>query len=349
LLHHGFGRMGIDPLTADYPARFGKYARDVARRYPGLDAFLPVNEPLTTARFGGLYGWWPPYGRDDTIFVRLLVAQCLAFREAAQAIRRERPDATIIVSEDAGRTYGTPEVAAAVEHGNHRRWLTFDLLTGRVDRGHPLWAYLRSVPDVQRGLDILAAEPASPDVLGLNYYITSDRFLDHRLERYPADARGGDGALAYADVELVRVASPELSGFSGAIREAWARYGRPIALTEVQLAADPPDQVAWWVEAWRAAEDAARDGIAIQGVTTWAAFGAWEWRHLLRRRTGSYEAGAFDSRDGAPRAGALASAVARTAAVRDPGAAGVGWWRRPERVLYGPEASREPRPSDRAA
>jgi dTDP-4-dehydrorhamnose reductase len=266
----------------------------------------------------------------------LIVAECLAFRAASQAIRRERPGATIIVTEDAGRIFGTPEVAAAVGHANARRWLTFDLLNGRVDRAHPLWGYLSAVEEVRRGLDVLAADPAPPDILGLNYYITSDRFLDHRLDRYPLVSHGGDGTVPFADVELVRVAGRDVVGFRDPIQETWDRYRCPIALTEVQLAGDPVDQVAWWGEAWNAAADAASRGIPIHGVTAWAAFGSWEWRHLLRRRTGSYESGCFDSREGVPRAGALADAVARTAATGELGDVAVGWWRRADRVLYGP-------------
>ena len=335
LLHHGFGPIGTDPLDPEYPGRFASYAAEVAERFPWVDAFVPVNEPLTTARFGGLYGWWPPYARDHPTFIRLLISQCLAFRAASKALRTVRSDVSIIVTEDAGRTYGTDAVAAAVEHDDLRRWLTFDLLTGKVDRRHRLRSYLAEAgPEISYALDDLAADPEPPDVLGLNRYITSDRFLDHRVDLYPAAFRGGGGGLTYADVEAVRVRDHEPASFIDAIRETWHRYGRAMALTEVQLAGAPHDQIAWWSEAWHDARRAHDEGIPVRAVTAWALFGSWEWDSVLRRPRGRYEVGCFDTRDGAVRAAPLAAAVARTVMRGDPGDGEPGWWRTPRRVAY---------------
>jgi dTDP-4-dehydrorhamnose reductase len=334
LLHHGFGPSGIDPLAADYPERFAGYAVEVARRFPWVDTFLPVNEPLTTARFGALYGWWEPHTRDHATFIRLLLAQCLAMRAATRALRRFRPDVTIIANEDLGTTSGTPEVRSAVRFDNERRWLTFDLLTGRVAVGHPMWDYLSSAPDVAAQLAILNADPDPPDVLGINHYVTSDRFLDHRMNLYPNATHGGDGRLSYADVESVRVDGAVVTGFEPVIDEAWSRYRKTLALTEVQLAGEPTDQVAWWREGWRAATGASRCGIPIAGVTAWGLFGSQGWDDLLRSPGGTYEPGCFDVRVEPPALTAFGAAVARTTERRSTESGTEGWWRRDERVLY---------------
>ena len=47
--------------------------RAVAERYPWVEHYTPVNEPLTTARFSGLYGHWYPHARDDGAFLRALL------------------------------------------------------------------------------------------------------------------------------------------------------------------------------------------------------------------------------------------------------------------------------------
>src|SRR4051812_3179163 len=39
---------------------FAKSAGAVAARSPGVEFYTPINEPLTTARFSGLYGCWFP-------------------------------------------------------------------------------------------------------------------------------------------------------------------------------------------------------------------------------------------------------------------------------------------------
>ena len=337
LLHHGSGPSGSTLVDPDFPSRFAAYAATVARRLSGVTEFLPINEPLTTARFAGLYGWWQPHARDHRMFVRMLLNQVLAIRAAARVIRAERPGATIVVNEDVGRTRGTRPVRAAVRFDNARRWLTFDLLTGRVDPAHSLWPYLAEEPAHRATLDSLRRDPEPPDILGLDYYVTSDRFLDHRLERYPPAAHGGDGRLRYADVELVRAHPAGIGGFRRAIAEAWARYGLPLALTEVHLAGEEQDQVAWWVEAWRAAEEARRGGIPVRAVTAWAALGTSGWSSLLGGSDLRYEPGAFDLRARPPRLTASGRAIARVALGRPPAVQGRGWWRRADRLTFGPE------------
>jgi dTDP-4-dehydrorhamnose reductase len=337
LVHHGFGPPAMDPLDADWPRRFGAYAGEVAARFPQVDAWLPINEPLTTARFGALYGWWAPYARDDDTFVRLLLAQAEAWLHAARAIRRVNPQATLIVNEDVGRTFGTRECGPAVAHYNERRWLTFDLLTGRIDRSHPLWGYLTARPAHRRRLDLLAAEPEPPGLLGVDHYVTSERYLDHRLDRFPDAIDGSVGASGYVDVELARVSGFAVDGFARSIEDTWRRYGLPIALTEVQLAGEQPDQLAWWAEAWRAAVEARGSGIPVTAVTAWSTFGAYDWSSVLRQPCGAYEPGCYDTSDPSVMATALADLVAATAAGIDPDT-GPGWWRGEHRILYESEA-----------
>jgi dTDP-4-dehydrorhamnose reductase len=51
-----------------FPKSSHEFARAVAQRYPWVDSYTPVNEPLTTARFSGMYGHWYPPGRDGFTF-----------------------------------------------------------------------------------------------------------------------------------------------------------------------------------------------------------------------------------------------------------------------------------------
>jgi len=346
LLHHGYGPSDVGPVDAAWPAAFGRYAAAAARRLPAR-TWLPINEPLTTARFGGLYGWWPPYRRDPDAFADVLIAQALAFLEASHAIRAAQSGATIVVNEDLGRTFGSPALRDVVAAHNDRRWLTFDLLTGRVDRSHRFWPALAGNRARRHALDRLRRESDPPDILGIDHYVTSDRFLDDGLDRYPPWTHAEDGARHYADVELVRVAGHRVDGFRRAIRETWDRYGIPVALTEVQLAGEPTDQVAWWLEAWSAAAAASAAGVPVRGVTAWATFGSFDWATILRAPCGSYEPGCFDVRGGEPLRTALGDIVAATATGARPDPA-PGWWRRDERVLYRPGDPADKRPATAA-
>ena len=142
LLHHGSGPAYTDLLDPDFPAKLADYAARVAERYPWIDMWTPVNEPLTTARFSGLYGHWYPHRRDESAFLRALANECAGTLEAMAAIRAVRPDALLVQTEDLGKTFATPPLRHQAEHENKRRWLSFDLLCGRVDSRHPFWPRL---------------------------------------------------------------------------------------------------------------------------------------------------------------------------------------------------------------
>ena len=143
LLHHGFGPRWVDARAPEFPEQLAHYARMVAERYPWVDAYTPINEPLTTARFSGLYGHWYPHARDSATFARLFVSQLSATARAMREIRRVNPDAQLVQTEDLGKVAGTAALAAQCEFENERRWLTWDILCGRMTREHACWNYLR--------------------------------------------------------------------------------------------------------------------------------------------------------------------------------------------------------------
>ena len=128
LLHHGSGPHYTSLIADD----FATYAAAVAQRYPAVTDWTPINEPLTTTRFSALYGVWYPHARDERLFWIALLNQIDGIRGAMRAIRRVNPAARLIPTEDLGRYYSTPQLAAKAEHMNDRCWMTGDLLTGKV-------------------------------------------------------------------------------------------------------------------------------------------------------------------------------------------------------------------------
>lgn len=336
LVHHGSGPRDTSLLDPAFPEKLAVYARAVAERYPWLEDYTPVNEPLTTARFSALYGCWYPHARDPLSWARALLNQVRGVILAMRAIRAVNPAARLIQTDDLGKTHSTPRLAYQAAFENERRWLTWDLLLGRVDRHHPLWVRFRSIGIEERELDVFLAEPCPPDVIGVNHYLTSERFLDDRLNRYPVHTHGGNERQAYADLEAVRVCA-EVTGPRGLLLEAWERYQLPIAVTEAHLLCTREEQMRWLLEVWRAAHDARQAGADVQAVTVWSLLGAYDWNSLLVRNDDFYEPGVFDVRGPEPRPTALAWLVRELAAGREPVHPVLdtpGWWRRPQRLLY---------------
>jgi dTDP-4-dehydrorhamnose reductase len=305
LVHHGSGPRHTHLLDDGFAPGLADHAGAVAARYPWIEDWTPVNEPLTTARFSALYGHWYPHATDERAFWLALLNQIDATRLAMAAIRRVTPTARLIATDDLGKTVATAPLAAQAEHDNQRRWAGWDLLFGRVDRHHPLFDPLDRLGLGDR-LRRIADDPCPPDIVGVNHYLTSDRFLDHRLDRYPEHLHGSNGCEAYADTEAVRVLDPSPAGMAGALREAWARYRTPIALTEVHNGSTREEQLRWAAEAWDAAVALRAEGADVRAVTAWALLGSHGWDTLLTG-DGTYETGVFDVGDGTPRPTALAA------------------------------------------
>lgn len=337
LLHHGSGPRYTSLLDPELPHKLAALARAVAERYPWIDAYTPINEPLTTARFSGLYGHWYPHRRDPRSFVTALLLQCRAIARSMRAIREVSPGAALVQTEDLGQTRSTPALAYQAAFENERRWLTYDLLCGRVDRQHPLWGYLLWAGANEADLEDLQENACPPDVIGINHYVTSERFLDERLDRYPPVTHGGNGRDCYADVEAVRVCADGLVGARSLLNQAWARYRRPVAMTEVHIGCSPEEQIRWLLSSWDAARAAREDGASVIAVTSWALFGSYDWCSLVTRPDGHYEPGAFDVQDGAPRPTVVADVIrelSRGARPSHPALEHLGWWSRDARLLY---------------
>lgn len=333
LIHHGSGPAGTSLIDPEFPLRFAAFAALVAERYPMIGDWTPVNEPLTTARFSALYGIWYPHARDERLFWVALLNQIDATRLAMRAIRAVVPNARLIQTEDLGRTYATPGLFRQAAFDNQRRWMTWDLLCGMVGPEHPLWSRLCRY-GLRSRLEAIVADPSPPDIVGINHYLTSDRLLDQQIVAYPDEEPGGNGAQAYCDVSAIRVLKPAPGGLRRAVAEAWARYRRPIALTEVHNGCTREEQVRWFDHAWQLALQARADGIDLRAVTAWALFGNSGWSTLLTR-TSPYEPGLFDVSSGMLRQTALGAAV-REPSARADRTAGSGWWERDSRLLYRP-------------
>jgi dTDP-4-dehydrorhamnose reductase len=344
LLHHGSGPHYTSLVNPNFVDLFSEYAAAVARRYPWVEYYTPVNEPLTTARFSGLYGHWYPHGKDGETFARALLTQCKATVKAMQNIRAVNPEAKLIQTEDLGKTLSTPLLAYQAALENERRWLSLDLLCGKLTEDRPMWKYLLSFGISKSELYWFIDNPCPPDIIGINHYLTSERFLDERLERYPSNTHGGNEKHSYADIEAVRVLMPGIAGPQVLIKEAWDRYKRPIAITEAHLSCTREEQMRWLKQLWESAQFLKKEGADVRAVTVWSLLGSFNWDSLVTCDADFYEPGVFDVRSVTPRPTALALMIKSYAQGYDychPVLENVGWWRRSSRLLYPPVRSRQ--------
>lgn len=337
LVHHGSGPKYADITSQEFPVALSRFASAVATRFPWISYYTPVNEPLTTARFSGLYGLWYPHKRNDKSFVRILINEMKGIVLSMREIRKVNPDARLVQTEDLARIYSTPFMRYQAVFENHRRWLTFDILTGALRPGHPLWSYFKKYVQSEADLHFFMDNPCPPDLIGFDYYPTSERFLDENVEKYPIEKHGHNHRHRYADVEAIRVRLDEPSGISVLLKEAWDRYRIPMSLTEIHINCDYDNQIRWFGEIRNDCIRLARQGVEIVGLTTWAMLGSYGWNRLLTEAHGDYESGAFDISSGTPLRTPLGDYIARLASdphYEHPALREKGWWHDESRFLF---------------
>jgi dTDP-4-dehydrorhamnose reductase len=326
LLHHGSGPTYTDLLDPHFPALFAGYAEAVARAFPWVRRWTPINEPLTTARFSTLYGVWYPNLRDDRAFGRAMLHQTVAQQRAMARIRAVIPDAQLVLTEDLQRfTAADDGVRGYADFLRERMYLSVELLAGRVGPEHPLDAYLRERCGLTRAeLDAMRAGATAPDLVAWNHYPHSERYVCTR-----ADDGIGDVPAVYVADEPAPRAAPLL-------RAAAERLRLPLALGEVHVHAPADERVRWLAQHVEDACTLRAQGVDVRAVGAWAAFGMIDWHSLLCADAGVHEDGvfAFAGPGETPRPTSVAHALTTLARGGTIDAGGVrGWWERPDRSV----------------
>ena len=293
-LHHGSGPLYMDLLHPEFPEMLADYAGEFAKRYPWIEEYTPINEILTTARFSCLYGHWYPHHNNDLSFLRAVFGQCKATVLAMREIRKIIPNAKLIQPEDIGHCQSTEKLIYQRDFENERRWLAWDILCGKFDNSHPLYGYAISSGITQEQVQWALLNTCEPDILGINHYLLSNRFLDERLALYPVNFHGGNGIHQYADVGVLDTGQAELPSPLEIIDDTWERYHLPLAITEVHTRGHREEQMRWFYQMWNAVKKSKQKGIAIKAITAWSLLGSFDWHSLCTKNEMFYEPGVFE-------------------------------------------------------
>lgn len=282
----------------DYPARVAEYSARVAERYAGLGVmdYTPVNEPMIHALFSGEYAYWPPYlsGPDGLSFMVLQLAR--GFVRAQRAMQEVLGDDAVFVHVDAGMRYvgdtDAPEHRELATRLREQVFLVEDLVTGRVDAGHPLAPFLLAHGWREDDLEWFRSDPIQPTVMGVNYYPR------HSTEVFEVGVRHAGG---FRDPRPTR--DDGADGLEELLRAAAVRYGAPVMLTETCVTDTVAARIDWLDASVARARELRSAGIDLVGYTWWPLFDMYEWtyrhsdspREAHRLTMGLWE---LDERDG---------------------------------------------------
>jgi beta-glucosidase/6-phospho-beta-glucosidase/beta-galactosidase/glycosyltransferase involved in cell wall biosynthesis len=263
----------------EFPEALESFTTALVERYRGsIDVWCPFNEPLVSALFSGDFGFWPPHARKWRGYMPVLSRIVQAVSRGIRAIRHAHPEATVLLC-DAAEAYKSrhKDLQTEVQRRNLRRFLVMDLLTGRVDRHHPLYEWVTSYGMSELDLDWFRANPQAPDVLGLDYYSHSDWQLDI--------VPGGSIRQHRADNPI---------GLYGVASSYWQRYGIPMMLTETSIEGQQINREIWLETNVEHIRRLREEGVAMLGLMWWPMLDQIDWDGALTHRIGKiHQVGLF--------------------------------------------------------
>ncbi len=265
LMHFGVPDWIGNFQNPELPKHFAEYARAVARRYPWVRHYTPVNEMYVTARISAKDGLWNEQLRTDQGFVTALKHVVAANILASHAIAEVRPDAIIVPSESAEYIHeGRLAPSDKTAEFNAHRFLSLDLLYARpFDAETRAYAFDNGLSPAEYAW-FMRTPRAGHQVLGIDYYGRNEHMVTATGRRIPVE---------------------DVLGFYVLGREYYERYRHPIMHTETNvLQAD--DAPGWLWKQWFNVLRLRADGIPVLGFTWYSLTDQVDWDVALARRRG---------------------------------------------------------------
>lgn len=274
LLHFGVPDWLGNFQNPELPVHFAAYVEAVARRYPWVRYYTPVNEIYVTAKASARDGLWNEQLKSETGFVTALKHATAANILACHAIARARPDAIIVQSESAeylhdARATPRPEITLQ----NRLRFLAFDLLYS-VQPDADVCLYL-----MDNGLTrneyhwFMAGEPPGHQIMGNDYYGRNEKIVKP------------DGSICTAE---------DVLGWSQITRGYYERYRKPVFHTETNVF-DPEQAPTWLWKQWMNVLRMRHEGVPVVGFTWYSLTDQIDWDIQLAEKRGTVNAcGLYD-------------------------------------------------------
>ena len=274
LLHFGVPDWIGDFQNPELPVLFAEYAEVVAKRYPWIRYYTPVNEIYVTAKLSAKDGAWNEQLKTDRSFVTALKHCVAASILATHAIARQRPDCIIIQSESAEylhEGYASPSREIALI--NKQRLVSLDLLYA-----HPpdadVFIYLSDNGLTREEYEwFMKGEPPGYQVMGNDYYGKNEKII-----------------LPSGEV----IETQDVLGWYQITKEYYDRYRKPTMHTETNHL-DPEQGPTWLWKQWINILRIRKMGVPVLGFTWYSLTDQIDWDTALAEKNGTVNAcGLYD-------------------------------------------------------
>jgi beta-glucosidase/6-phospho-beta-glucosidase/beta-galactosidase len=274
LMHFGVPDWLENFQNPDLVVHFADYCEEVAKRYPWVRYYTPVNEIYVTARSSGKDGVWNEQLKSDKGFVTALKHCTAASIMGTQQIAKHRPDCVIVQSESAEFIHELrAERTPAVQLENKLRFASLDLLYARHPEGEVV-NYLYDNGMTRKEYDwFMAGEPPGYQVMGNDYYGRNEKIM-----------------LPNGEI----CTSMDVLGWASITHDYYQRYKKPVMHTETNVfEAELASTWLWkqWVNILRLR----KEGVPVLGFTWYSLIDQLDWDTGLAEKNGTVNAcGLFD-------------------------------------------------------
>jgi beta-glucosidase len=220
---------------------FNRFVEKVATEYgKSLTYVITLNEPNVYAAFGYLTGVWPPQEKNLFTMSKVYYMLTKAHKKAYKTLKKSNPGIQI------GIAAQLANIQAKRPHN------FFDQTSTKLMRYFWNWWFLQRIKRNQ-------------DFVGVNYYFTDyyTGLLQRKNPKVPLNDMGW-----YMEPE----------GLYPLLLRTWARFKKPILVSETGTADANDEYRHWWIEETIVAmQKAISEGVDIRGYFYWSLLDNFEW------------------------------------------------------------------------
>ena len=274
LLHFGLPDWLGNFQNPELPVHFADYAAEVAKRYPWIRYYTPVNEIYVTAKKSAKEGVWNEQLKDDKAFVNALKHCVAASILATHRIVQQCPNAIVVQSESAEYIHeAKSDQSSEVKLLNKQRLLSFDLLYA-VPPDSDICLYLMDNGLTREEYNwFMAGEPPGYQIMGNDYYGRNETIITP------------DGKTLMAE---------DVMGWYQITKDYYNRYRKPVMHTETNTF-DAAQAPTWLWKQWINILKMRADGVPVLGFTWYSLTDQIDWDCGLAQKNNKVnECGLYD-------------------------------------------------------
>ncbi len=256
-------------LNSAFPERLESFVRAFAERYPWVKWYTCINEPYATAALAGFCGVWYPYRTGHESLIPMLLNMSRGICLVTEMLIDTVPGVRFLHT-DSCEHHQALDTRSRYHawKSNRLRFSVLDLISGKLDRKHPLYWLFRKHGMTREDVSWFKDHPARIDILGLDYY--------------PIHEAGWNVSGRSEEIRPL--------GFKEVALQYADHSGLPIMLSETNIRGYVEDRITWLkymvLECEALVPELAARGIPFEGFCWYPYIDSTDWCSMVCQANG---------------------------------------------------------------